>query len=265
MLIASEVFNGGFDAQDVLPAPSCTVRMFFTESISTVCHASEASACRSPYRASLLPQLCGVACSGCNSVESVILGPSIDTKSVPNAVVGAPYSFKIQASGTDLSSWDISATPPGLDFDGGRIKGTPTKGGSFKFEVSVFDYTHDYLKSDSRDFTMLILDITTTGVPNGVANSSYTPTTFSAIGAVGTPAWTLSGGSLPAGMSFSSAGILDGTPTTAGTYPFSVTVKDQDVPPRSRARLFARHMPRSAKRLPTAHRENFVSFSHGGC
>jgi len=154
-------------------------------------------------------------------------------------VVGAPYSFKIQASGTDLSSWDISATPPGLDFDGGRIKGTPTKGGSFKFEVSVFDYTHDYLKSDSRDFTMLILDITTTGVPNGVANSSYTPTTFSAIGAVGTPAWTLSGGSLPAGMSFSSAGILDGTPTTAGTYPFSVTVKDQDVPPRSRAREFS--------------------------
>ena len=183
--------------------------------------------------------LCGVACSGCNFVESVILGPSIDTKSVPNAVVGAPYSFKIQASGADLSSWDISATPPGLDFDGGRIKGTPTKGGSFKFEVSVFDYTHDYLKSDSRDFTMLILDITTTGVPNGVANSSYTPTTFSAIGAVGTPAWTLSGGSLPAGMSFSSAGILDGTPTTAGTYPFSVTVKDQDVPPRSRAREFS--------------------------
>ncbi len=33
--------------------------------------------------------LCGVACSGCNFVESVILGPSIDTKSVPNAVVGA--------------------------------------------------------------------------------------------------------------------------------------------------------------------------------
>src|SRR5882724_4601248 len=183
--------------------------------------------------------LCGVACSGCNFVESVILGPSIDTKSVPNAVVGVPYSFKFQASGADLSSWDISATPPGLDFDGGRIKGTPTKGGSFKFEVSVFDYTHDYLKSDSRDFTMLILDITTTGVPNGVANSSYTPTTFSAISAVGTPAWTLSGGSLPASMSFSSAGILDGTPTTAGTYPFSVTVKDQDVPPRSRAREFS--------------------------
>jgi hypothetical protein len=129
-------------------------------------------------RAALLCCLCfGItACSGCNFLESVVLGPSLDTKTVPNGVVGVPYSFKIQSSGADLSNWDISATPPGLEFDDGRIKGTPTQGGTFTFKVSVFDYSDTYVKSDSRSYTMLILDIVTTGVPNGLANSSYAAT-----------------------------------------------------------------------------------------
>src|SRR5690242_9551268 len=37
-------------------------------------------------------------CSGCNFLESLVLGPSLDTKTVPNGIVGVPYSFKIQAS-----------------------------------------------------------------------------------------------------------------------------------------------------------------------
>jgi hypothetical protein len=174
-----------------------------------------------------------IACSGCNFLESLLLGPSIDTKTVPNAVARVPYSFKIQASGADLSTWGISATPPGLEFDGGRIKGTPTQGGTFKFEVTLQDYSGEYVKTDSRKYTMLILDIVTTGVPNGVANSSYPPTKFAATGTVGTPAWDLSGGGLPPGMSLSNGGILGGTPTEAGAYGFTVRVTDQDTPPRS--------------------------------
>jgi len=177
-------------------------------------------------------------CSGCNFLESLVLGPSLDTKTVPNGVVGVPYSFKIQASGADLSNWNISATPPGLEFDGGRIKGTPTQGGTFKFKVSVFDYSDTYVKSDSRSYTMLILDVVTTGVPNGVANSNYSATKFAATGTVGTPTWNLSGGALPPGMSFSSGGTLDGTPTDAGAYSFKVRVTDQDTPPRSLERGF---------------------------
>ena len=38
--------------------------------------------------------------------------------------------------------------------------------------------------------------------------------------------WTLASGSLPPGLTMSAAGVISGTPTTNGSYPFSVSVTD---------------------------------------
>lgn len=183
--------------------------------------------------------LAAIGFSGCNFLQSLTIGPSIETKQVANAVVGVPYSFKIEATGADFAYWDSSKMPPGLSFDDGRIKGTPTLGGTFQIAVAVFDDSGKYIKSDSRSYTMLILDITTTTLPSGTAEQVYAPFSLSAVGTVGTPAWILSGGALPEGMSFSNAGILDGMPAVAGNFQFTASVADQDTPPRSKERPFS--------------------------
>jgi len=71
------------------------------------------------------------------------------------------------------------------------------------------------------------LSVTTTSLPNGTVGSAYSQ---SVIGSGGTPpyAWSLvqGQGTLPPGLSLSAAGAITGTPTTAGTYNFTVKVTD---------------------------------------
>lgn len=71
------------------------------------------------------------------------------------------------------------------------------------------------------------LSVTTTSLPNGTAGTAYSQS-LAATG--GTPPYTwglVQGlGVLPAGLSLSSGGVISGTPTTAGTYNFTVQVTD---------------------------------------
>jgi len=62
--------------------------------------------------------------------------------------------------------------------------------------------------------------ITTTTLPNGAVNTVYNQT-LTATG--DTPiTWTHDSGTLPDGLSISNAGIIEGTPTTANTFTFTV-------------------------------------------
>src|SRR5215468_3193642 len=140
---------------------------------------------------------------GCNFLKGVFLGPSITTKKVPNAVVGLTYDAKIEVSGATFSSVWISAgtLPPGLTFgDDRHIRGTPTGGGSYEFEVFASDTSDQYPKTDSRRFTILVLDITTTNLSDATANRPYGPVKLTTIGAVGTLGWAVTSGMLPDGI-----------------------------------------------------------------
>ncbi len=70
---------------------------------------------------------------------------------------------------------------------------------------------------------------TTSPIPDGVNGSPYT-TTFAAVGGTTPYTWTVTGGTLPAGITGASlaptTGVLSGTPTATGTYTFTVTVSD---------------------------------------
>ena len=58
-------------------------------------------------------------------------------------------------------------------------------------------------------------------------NSAIIPVTFTATGGSGAPyTWTDPGGTLPAGLSISSSGVVTGTPTTLGTSTVKLTVTD---------------------------------------
>jgi arabinan endo-1,5-alpha-L-arabinosidase len=70
------------------------------------------------------------------------------------------------------------------------------------------------------------LAITTSSLAGGVVTVSYS-TTLTATGGTGTGyAWTSSGGTLPAGLTLASSGLLSGTPTTAGSFSFTAQVTD---------------------------------------
>lgn len=65
-----------------------------------------------------------------------------------------------------------------------------------------------------------------TALPEAVSGQTYTAT-FAATGGIPPYVWSVATGStLPTGLTLSSGGVLSGTPTTAGSYSFSITVTD---------------------------------------
>ena len=61
--------------------------------------------------------------------------------------------------------------------------------------------------------------------PGAVVGTAYTDT-LTATGGTTPYTWSVNAGSLPPGITLTSAGVLAGTPTTAGSYTFSVNVID---------------------------------------
>jgi len=74
------------------------------------------------------------------------------------------------------------------------------------------------------------LTITTATLGNAVMNSVYTAT-IAAGGGTQPYSWSVSAGTLPAGLTLgSTSGVISGTPTAAGSFSFTVQVKDSATP-----------------------------------
>jgi hypothetical protein len=83
--------------------------------------------------------------------------------------------------------------------------------------------------------------IGTATLPAGVTGQAYS-TTLTALGGnppVTADTWSLAGGSLPPGLNLSTAGVISGTPTTVGTFPFLVEVMDTGAPQHEASRQFS--------------------------
>src|SRR5262245_38509195 len=76
----------------------------------------------------------------------------------------------------------------------------------------------------ARDLRAQNLTITTASpLPDAFVGIGYSQT-FAASGPAGGRTWTVQSGTLPAGMSLSTAGVLSGTPTAAGESNFRIRV-----------------------------------------
>jgi hypothetical protein len=118
--------------------------------------------------------------------------------------------------------------PPGLSLSpSGTISGTPTSSGTFNFTVRVQD---NLQAAATRAFSMLItsgnqLIIVTDSLPDQTVNVPYNQT-ITAAGGTAPYSWSIVAGSLPPGLSLSSAGTITGIPIALGTSTFSVQVHD---------------------------------------
>lgn len=162
---------------------------------------------------------------------------TIGPESTTPGTTGTPYSLQMTATVEGAKTWSINsgALPPGLAIDAstGLISGTPTASGSYTFEVLA------KMASDTRQDTK-VLGIVIRDPVSIVASEPFTdarraPTevsapfdaTFTASGGDGTYTWALAAGSLPDGLAFAD-GSITGKPTTAGVYPFAVSVTDSE-------------------------------------
>ena len=156
---------------------------------------------------------------------------SITTSSpLPAGSVGASYSQALTASGGTLPyTWSITSgsLPAGLTLSAaGSISGSPTSLGTANFVAQVTDTR---LLAVAKSFSLTInpapLAIATTSLSGGLVGVLYSQT-LAATGGLPPYAWSVSGGTLPAGLTLSSAGVISGTPTSASTANLSIRVSD---------------------------------------
>jgi outer membrane protein assembly factor BamB len=161
--------------------------------------------------------------------------PTIITSSLPNGQVNGYYLEQLSAEGgnpTLVWSLDSGALPDGLSLSSsGLISGTATTEGNFEFTVRVDDSDDDF---DTAALTIMVdpyVDtvpvITTASVPGGMAGSPYS-VQLQATGGNAPLEWSVSAGTLPAGLTLSATGLLSGTPSAQGSSVFTVQVADAE-------------------------------------
>jgi hypothetical protein len=161
---------------------------------------------------------------------------ALTTPSLPAAVVGQPYSASLGASGgTPPYTWSLisGSLPPGIGLgSGGSLSGTPTTAGTYSAFVQVSDTsspTQTASETVGISVTSSALAVTTVLVPQGTVGVAYT-TSLAASGGVTPYTWSVTGCSLPQGLTLSSDGTISGTPTAAESVTCTVQVTDSASP-----------------------------------
>jgi hypothetical protein len=152
----------------------------------------------------------------------------VQTGALPDAEVGRGYEGQLQAAGGRgtliwsragaAHSW-LAVSPDGA------LSGSPTAAGAAVVTVAVADEAGQHA---TRELAIVVRDplaVAAITLPTGTQGRPYAAQLV-ATGGDGAYSWSLDGGALPAGLAVGTGGALAGTPPVAGTFTFTVRVRD---------------------------------------
>ncbi len=163
----------------------------------------------------------------------------VTTTTLPRPVLTQAYAQTVATSGgTAPVTFAVTSgtLPAGLSLNGatGAITGTPTVAGDYSFVVTATDANAITAARTYAGTALAPLAITQASVPSGTTGQAYAQS-LSGTGGQGSYTFVVVAGALPAGVSLTSAGLLSGTPTAAGTFNFTLALSDGIMPVTTRA------------------------------
>ncbi len=162
-----------------------------------------------------------------NNCAAISLNPA----SLLAGAINAAYNQTLTASGgagPHTFAVSAGALPAGLALaSNGALSGTPAAAGSFNFTVKVTDAAGC---TGTGAYALIIncqsMAVGPTTLPAGIIGAAYSQQ-LSQTGGIGAINFSVSG-ALPAGLTLSAAGLLAGTPTTAGAFIFTARATDSN-------------------------------------
>lgn len=179
----------------------------------------------------------GTTFAAVTPLEAVPSGPVITGQPTSATVKeGANITLSVSATGSGLS-YQWQRTDVGGGSSWADIAGATASSLSFtnvvasdarNYRVIVSDNQSNTVTSDVTTLTVdLVPRITTISLPNASSGQAYTYALTASSG-TGALSWSLAGGSLPAGLSLNSDGVINGIPVTTGTATVAAMISDID-------------------------------------
>lgn len=172
----------------------------------------------------------GLLCEEGFCVEPVL---EIITEALPDGKESEAYEATLTGQGgVEPYLWETveGALPAGLEMsDDGVVSGPPEESGDFQVTVELSDDLGEAVEK-TFDFTIYanaVELVITTGspLPKGEEGTPY-HVELAATGGEPPYIWGIAEGAIPAGLTFASNGVIDGTPVDHGTFVFKVKVFD---------------------------------------
>ena len=164
-----------------------------------------------------------------NYTLSVAPPLSFPTAVLPTGEAGVAYNATLTAAnGTPPYAFSAaqSSPPAGLTLSaGGVLSGTPTAAGAFSLPVIVTDAAGQKVTTTFPITVLATVSLAAAAMPGGIVGLAYNATVSAANGKA-PYSYTITSGGLPGGLALTPAGVISGTPTTAGTFNYSVTATD---------------------------------------
>ncbi len=171
------------------------------------------------------------------SSPATIVPLQIKTTTLPSGTVGTSYSGSLQATGGAAPyAWSVvsGSLPAGLALStGGECQRHP----QFRRAGHVYASSKGFgglAAAATVGLTIAVnapatprLAITSASCGTATAGTAFS-TVLTASGGTQPYTWTLAGGQLPSGMNLSAAGVISGTTSVTGTFPFTAEVMDRD-------------------------------------